>query len=381
MVDAVGVENISAFASRRPPRKRHQGVPVYDLLGGWAGRVSTGLFRRAGMKASADQCANFWMNRVIRTAIHQTQPDTVFVQFANLALLLAPTLRDFSGAVFVHCHGVDMTWDKFEPRPPAPTEKRWLDYRQRVVEMSRFARFIANSKWTAQHLMAAGMPPDRIDLKYLGVPVPPTCRRGVRESLTVLYVGRLIDFKGPELTIQAFEKLANKMPDVELKLVGDGNLMAECHQLKENSRHRERIHLLGALQFEQVQQLMNEADIFTAHSCQGAQSHQFEAFGVAFVEAMASGLPVVTGAAGGPCETVVDGETGFLFPPGDIDAHAAALLTLAQDPTLRSRMGDAGRQRAIELFSTQVERGATAAQAVGHSGRSTLMVHRASDDL
>ncbi len=356
MVEAVGVEHIAAFASRRPPHAEYQGAPVYDLLGGWVGRVSTGLLRRCGLTSLADHCADAWTNRVVRRAIRQTRPETIFVQFANLALPLAPTLKEFTGPVFVHCHGVDVTWEKFEPPPPQPIEKRWINYRQRVVEMSRFARFLANSDWTVQHLQAAGMPADRIERKYLGVPVPPPCPHPVREMLRVLFVGRFIDCKGPDVTLRAFEQVADNMPGVELKMVGDGRLMDECRRLAQQSRHRTRIHLLGPLRFDKVQQLMQEADIFTAHSCQGPQTHQVEAYGVAFVEAMAYGLPVVTGAAGGPCETVVDGQTGYLFPPGDIDAHAAALLRLARDPDLRRKMGAAGRERVIELFSDQKER-------------------------
>ena len=74
------------------------------------------------------------------------------------------------------------------------------------------------------------------------------------------------------------------------------------------------------------------------------------------VEAMASSLPVITGKSGGVCETVVHGETGILFAPGDVKAHADALLKLGTSHALRVSMGNAGRIRAERKFSIESER-------------------------
>ena len=69
------------------------------------------------------------------------------------------------------------------------------------------------------------------------------------------------------------------------------------------------------------------------------------------LEAMAAGLPVVASAVGGLHEVVVDGETGFLVPPGRPEELAAALGRLIGDAELRRTLGDAGRRRAEERFS------------------------------
>ena len=73
------------------------------------------------------------------------------------------------------------------------------------------------------------------------------------------------------------------------------------------------------------------------------------------VEAMAAALPVVTGRSGGVCETVVDGETGFLIKPGDVESHAQALVKLAKSPELRGEMGRRGWERAGHLFTIERE--------------------------
>jgi glycosyltransferase involved in cell wall biosynthesis len=77
---------------------------------------------------------------------------------------------------------------------------------------------------------------------------------------------------------------------------------------------------------------------------------------VAIVEAMAAGLPVVSCDIGGPAEIVRHGKTGILVAPGDVAAQADALLQLSRDPTLRSRMGRAGWQRARDCYSYEREK-------------------------
>ena len=78
-----------------------------------------------------------------------------------------------------------------------------------------------------------------------------------------------------------------------------------------------------------------------------------EAFGIAAVEATALGLPVIGTAVGGLPDIVAEGETGYVIPPGDVDALAAHLRRLAEDSALRQRMGRAARQRAEERFDAR----------------------------
>jgi glycosyltransferase involved in cell wall biosynthesis len=71
-----------------------------------------------------------------------------------------------------------------------------------------------------------------------------------------------------------------------------------------------------------------------------------------YVEAMASGCPVLASSTGGAPEAVLDGETGLLVPPEDVDAAAAAIDRILGDPTLRARMSVAARARAVDHFAT-----------------------------
>ncbi len=133
-------------------------------------------------------------------------------------------------------------------------------------------------------------------------------------------------------------------------------MRARCEALRQASVYAERITFLGAVDADKGSELRASADIFTAHNCLGPLSRQEEAFGVTVLEAMAEAIPVVSCRSGGLLETVVHEETGLLVTPGDVEAHAAALLRLANDPVLRWRMGEAAWQRVHNCFSIEKER-------------------------
>jgi glycosyltransferase involved in cell wall biosynthesis len=92
--------------------------------------------------------------------------------------------------------------------------------------------------------------------------------------------------------------------------------------------------------------VLAKADIFVTPSVS-------EGLGVAVLEAMAMGRPVVATATGGLPEAVLDGETGLLVPPGEPAALAEALVSLLRDPTRARRMGEAGRERALAHFDSR----------------------------
>ena len=156
----------------------------------------------------------------------------------------------------------------------------------------------------------------------------------------VIAVSRLVRHKGyPELA-----RAMQGVPDAELWVVGErlasdrGPNMADV--LREAGLG-ERLRMLGYR--EDVAALLAAADIFVLPS-------HFEGLPMSVIEAMLSGLPVVASDIRGPREQVVEGETGLLVPMGDAGALRDAIARLAADPDLRHRMGEAGRDRAVELF-------------------------------
>ena len=338
-------EHLVAVAAYHPTERFWRGhVPVIPLDAPWS------LGWRAARKLGLRSVPNLRLRRALRSRrLH-----AVLVNYVTVAAQLEGALRSARCPVFVHCHGYDVTFDLRSHEDPK-SRCYGPDYVETVQRIAQRATLIANSRTVAGRLAAIGIPPDRIVTKYLGVPVPDAAPppRPARRDVTVLYLGRLVDCKAPDLTIRAFEQACALGMDGRLVVAGDGPLRMTCELIARHSRYSDRIQLLGAVDGETGAQLFREADIFTAHNCLGPLTHQEEALGVSVLEAMAAGLPVVSGLSGGLAETVDDGVTGILVAPGDVEAHARALLALARDPALRNAMGMAGWRRVKEQFSAE----------------------------
>jgi glycosyltransferase involved in cell wall biosynthesis len=280
----------------------------------------------------------------------------VLVHYLNCAVGYESVWAGTEKPIFVHCHGYDFNLDC--RRHDSPEQLLFKPgFRERAQRVCDRCTIIANSQHSARMLEAEFHPP-RLKVKPLGVPVPDTCPQHADRTsgLEVLYLGRLCDCKGPDLTIRAFERACTLGFDGRLTLAGDGELRMMCELLQRRSPVAERIRLTGIVNASTAEELRRGADLFTLHNCHGPLTHETEAYGVSVIEAMAAGLPVITGRSGGVCETVADGETGVLVEPGNIEEHAQALVRLARDPTLRRRMGQAGWRRVRDHFSVRQER-------------------------
>lgn len=343
--------NISclAIAGDAPPRYSSRCPCVW--LGAPPGYISRAL-RHAGVRIDSTERES----RRLRRLVDATDVSCVLVHFLTVAVQLEAVWNATARPVFVHCHGYDVTWNqrsKSHIGQPVHPE----NYVAQVLALPGNVQFIANSQETCRRLTEIGVSRQRIHVKYMGVEVPtePPVRHVTPGPLNILFVGRLVDCKGPDLLIRAFERACSRGLDATLTIVGDGALRCTCELLRARSKYGHQIFLLGALGAEAVAQLMRNADIFSAHNCVGPLTNQEEAFGVAIVEAMAAGVPIVSGRSGALPELIQDNEQGVLVEPGDIDAHADALLALAKDTQLRLRMGRNAWCRAREMFSVGAE--------------------------
>lgn len=257
--------------------------------------------------------------------------------------------------LYIHFHGYDATFDL---RSYVQPDKKHFsdDYLSNILKLAGRAIIIANSEFTKTLLIEAGISPDRIRVKYLGVPVPAECKvHENRKEIHVLHLGRLVDFKSPDRTIEAFEIACSRGLHGKLVIAGDGPLRTMCELLKTRSPYKDSIQILGAVSADYAKELLSSADIYTQHNIKGEISRQSECFGVSIIEAMAAGLPVVGTRSGGVNETVVDGETGILLTPEDVEGQADAICRLANDPALRQKLGLAGHKRVSDNFSMEQE--------------------------
>jgi glycosyltransferase involved in cell wall biosynthesis len=174
----------------------------------------------------------------------------------------------------------------------------------------------------------------RVEVIPSGVDLPEEVGEEARPP-EVLYAGRLSAEKGVLELVEAARGL-------NLVVAGDGPLRERVPQAQ------------GFVPHDELQRLYARAAVVACPS-------RREGFGVACLEAMAHGRPVVASAVGGLTDLVVDGETGVLVPPGDSGALRGALERLLGDQELRRRLGTAGRERARERFSWPAVTDATVA--------------------
>jgi glycosyltransferase involved in cell wall biosynthesis len=160
----------------------------------------------------------------------------------------------------------------------------------------------------------------------------------------VLFVGRLVEYKGVEYLIRAMEQV-----DATALIVGDGPLRNSLEVLANGTNAKDRIHFPGHLSDDEVIAHLRACDVFVLPSITRA-----ETFGVVQLEAMACGKPVVsTSLPTGVPWVNRHGETGLVVEPADVSALAGALKTLVDDPDLRERMGKAARLRVLEHFTVE----------------------------
>lgn len=224
-----------------------------------------------------------------------------------------------------------------------------------VAQVMREANYVSQSRVRVVHL--------GVDVHSWSPKEPPGGLRdqlGVGDAELVTWVGRFQEVKDVDTLLDATLEVATQYPNVRFLLLGDASL-GGAQERRYQERILARIREDGVL-CQHVKPLgfrSDVRDILRASGVAVLTSRQ-ETFGMGLVEAMACGVPVVSTACGGPEEIIADGGTGFLVPVGDAKGIAASLLRLLQDAELRSQMGRAARERAVEFFDleryvTQVE--------------------------
>ncbi len=213
------------------------------------------------------------------------------------------------------------------------------------------AAVIAVSREMERKLIAMGAPAEKVHYNPYGI----DCRQfagaePASASPVFLAVGRFVEKKGPQLTIQAFARVHREHPEARLRIIGDGPLLAECRALAQQLGVVDAVTFLGPQPRSVVREEMRLARCFVQHSLEAA-SGDSEGTPVAVLEAGASGLPVVSTRHGGIPDVVIEGKTGLLVDERDVDGMATEMLRMIEKPELAARMGEAARRRIETTFS------------------------------
>ena len=156
-------------------------------------------------------------------------------------------------------------------------------------------------------------------------------------------VSRLVARKGQDSLIEAWPRVVERIPGARLVIVGWGSYARRLAELRRASPVRESIVLTGEVPAAELPGHVAMGDVFAMPCRTRGGGLDVEGLGIVFLEASATGLPVIAGTSGGAPETVVEGATGDVVDGRDRDALVAALVAQLADPALRARMGAAGR--------------------------------------
>jgi glycosyltransferase involved in cell wall biosynthesis len=154
----------------------------------------------------------------------------------------------------------------------------------------------------------------------------------------ILFVGRLHPVKGTRYLLGAMSIVRRDMPEAKLVLVGDGGEREHLENLTDDLKIRECVEFIGRVPHENVQNYMNQSDVFVLPSLS-------EGFPVTILEAMACGLPVVATRVGGIPDIVEDGINGYLVDAMDQEMIAEALLKLLKDEELWEEVSNNNREK------------------------------------
>ena len=214
------------------------------------------------------------------------------------------------------------------------------------LKYGRCDRVIAVSDGVRDVLIGEGIPPEQVVTVHSAIDAeampfdcqdPAVTRRAFDlpdDALVVAMVAQFVDRKGHDLLLDVLPRVIESEPRTRVLLFGDGPRREAIAERLDRERLRDRVRLAGF-----------RSDLVDLLPCCDLLVHpaRSEGLGVALLEAAGAGLPVVATRVGGVPEAVVDGRTGLLVEPGDLDALAEALLRLLGDADLRRRMGAEGR--------------------------------------
>jgi phosphatidyl-myo-inositol dimannoside synthase len=167
-------------------------------------------------------------------------------------------------------------------------------------------------------------------------------RWGIGDAPLLLTVARLIPHKGQDVVLRALAELRPEFPSLHYAMVGTGPDEPRLRTLAEDLGISDRVIFAGPVSDDEVAEAYATSTVYLGLS-RTDKSIDAEGYGISFLEASASGLPIIAGDSGGVRSAVRDGESGVVVPPHDLGAVVEALRAYLGDPALRATTGNLGR--------------------------------------
>ncbi|MGW6015567.1 glycosyltransferase family 4 protein [Streptomyces sp. NPDC055210] len=169
-------------------------------------------------------------------------------------------------------------------------------------------------------------------------------RLGLTDRPVVVCVSRLVPRKGQDTLILAMPRILASEPEAVLLIVGGGPYEKDLRRLAYETGVDDSVRFTGAVPWSELPAHYGAGDVFAMPCRTRRGGLDVEGLGIVYLEASATGLPVVAGDSGGAPDAVLDGETGWVVRGGSPEDAADRIVTLLGDPELRRRMGERGRE-------------------------------------
>lgn len=220
----------------------------------------------------------------------------------------------------------------------------------------RAARFLTVSHFNLDHLVALGVPAERVAVVRCGVSFATPAAMPLFDQPNLFRIGtlgRLVEKKGVDVAIRALALLHWRGRNVELSVAGDGPLRGQLEALAKDLGVGAQTRFAGALGHAAVRAWMGSLHAF-ALACRPDANGDMDGVPVVLMEAMSQYVPAVSTRLSGIPELVIDGHTGLLAAPGDAAALANRLERLMDVPALRRTLAGAGAAHVRSEFSSDV---------------------------
>jgi phosphatidylinositol alpha-1,6-mannosyltransferase len=285
--------------------------------------------------------------------------DTVWFGAAAPLGLLAEGLRRRAGVVraLAQTHGHEVGWASL-PGARALLRRlaRSLDVVTYLGEYTRIRLDRALRGLADLERLAPGVDVDAYHPEADGAPVRARYRLGDRP--VIVCVSRLVPRKGQDVLVRALPRVRRRVPGAALLIVGGGPARGRLERLAQASGVAEQVVFTGSVSWPDLPAHYAAGNVFAMPCRTRRRGLDVEGLGIVYLEASASGLPVVAGDSGGAPDAVLPGRTGYVVNGRDVAAVAERVADLLADPERARRMGAAGRAwvEAEWRWETQADR-------------------------
>tara|TARA_R100000027_G_scaffold38198_1_gene28155 strand:+ start:4190 stop:5338 length:1149 start_codon:yes stop_codon:yes gene_type:complete len=296
------------------------------LLGRLLGRLLGGVEKFLPSKYRFVERYRLYVDSIVcKRKIINSKPDLIYAEFGTFGVKVLNVAEALDVPLVVHFHGADASAALASGFYVAQIKKLFkFPKSEIIVPSNHLARRLKISCGIAKNFYVIPCFPKYTKPKNRG-----ETGRGVRQ---VAAVGRMVEKKSPLTLLEAFSIVCKMDPDVVLNYVGDGPLFKQVKQRVLELGIGQNVKLLGALQHEEVLEVIASSSVFVQHSVTASNGDQ-EGLPVAILEALKMNIPVVSTIHSGIPEVVFDGENGYLVREFDYVSMAEYIQLALLNPS------------------------------------------------